>query len=274
MARPARARSPYPSQQILAGRPWNVARRREREPPLKQRVVGEQLRQLGVDRRDVGRVTGERGPAERPDPATEERPDIARDEARVCEGFGQDRRHRPPLDGCCHNGKRHPPGRTRAWQRRTPRSTPVTARGTAWDRADGAAQLPRAALGRHVADEWIVRSAVWSVTRSNRFHAAPAQGRQPRRCRGAPRSAPFLLRRGSHSKGAGYRGPLGSSRYRVSSCRLMRVGSTRRRGWPRRQASPRAAGTLHPSRRVPQSDRATAARSASPKCVSAAAQGV
>ena len=54
-----------------------------REPPLQQDVVGEQPLQLAVDHLDVGRVTGEHGPPERPDPATEERPDIGRDKARV-----------------------------------------------------------------------------------------------------------------------------------------------------------------------------------------------
>ena len=55
----------------------------EREPPLQQGIVGKELPQLRVDRRDVGRVPGQRRPAERPDAATEERPDIGRDEARV-----------------------------------------------------------------------------------------------------------------------------------------------------------------------------------------------
>ena len=56
---------------------------RQLEPPLQERVVGEELPQRLVDRRDVGRVPGQRRPAKRPDAATEERPDIGRDEARV-----------------------------------------------------------------------------------------------------------------------------------------------------------------------------------------------
>ena len=55
----------------------------ELEPPLEEGIVGEEPPQLLVDDRDVGRVAGERSPAERPDPAAEERPDIGRDEARV-----------------------------------------------------------------------------------------------------------------------------------------------------------------------------------------------
>ena len=59
--------------------------RGELEPPLEKRVVGEQLLQPCVDRRDVLFGPGERDPAEWPDAAAEERPDIGRDEARVCE---------------------------------------------------------------------------------------------------------------------------------------------------------------------------------------------
>ena len=56
---------------------------RELEPALQELVVREELAQRLVDRRDVGRVPGQRCPAKRPDAATEERPDIGRDEARV-----------------------------------------------------------------------------------------------------------------------------------------------------------------------------------------------
>ena len=55
----------------------------ELEPALEQRVVGEELAELPVDRGDVGRVARQRRPPERPDAAAEERPDIGRDEARV-----------------------------------------------------------------------------------------------------------------------------------------------------------------------------------------------
>ena len=55
----------------------------ELQPAQEQRIVGEQAPQLVVDHRDVGRVTREGGPPEGADAATEERPDIGRDEARV-----------------------------------------------------------------------------------------------------------------------------------------------------------------------------------------------
>ena len=55
----------------------------ELEPALEERILGEEASQRVVDRGDVGRVAGERGPAERADAAAEERPDIGRDEARV-----------------------------------------------------------------------------------------------------------------------------------------------------------------------------------------------
>ena len=53
------------------------------EPPLQERVVGEQALQLAIDRRDVGGVAGKHRPPERTDAAAEERPNIGRDEARV-----------------------------------------------------------------------------------------------------------------------------------------------------------------------------------------------
>jgi hypothetical protein len=53
------------------------------EPALKERIVREELPQRVVDRGDVGWVARERGPPERSDTTTEERPDIGRDEARV-----------------------------------------------------------------------------------------------------------------------------------------------------------------------------------------------
>ena len=56
---------------------------RELQPAQEQRVVGEQAPELVVDRRDVGRVAREGGPPEGADAATEERPDIGRDKARV-----------------------------------------------------------------------------------------------------------------------------------------------------------------------------------------------
>ncbi len=65
--------------QALEGDPL----RRECEPALQELVAGKELAQCIVDHGDVGRVTGQRCPAKRPDPATEERPDIGRDEARV-----------------------------------------------------------------------------------------------------------------------------------------------------------------------------------------------
>ena len=59
----------------------------ELEPALEDCVVGKEATQHLVDRRDVGRVAGQDRPPKRPDSATEERADIGRDEARVCEGL-------------------------------------------------------------------------------------------------------------------------------------------------------------------------------------------
>ena len=71
---------------MRAGSPWNATRSAASSSHrLEQAVAGEQPPQLLVDGRDVGRVAGERCPPERADAAAEERPDIGRDEARVCE---------------------------------------------------------------------------------------------------------------------------------------------------------------------------------------------
>src|SRR5262249_28364453 len=58
---------------------------RHAEPPLQKRIVRRQLPPPVVDRCDVSRIAGQHCPPERTDSATKERPDIGRDEARVCE---------------------------------------------------------------------------------------------------------------------------------------------------------------------------------------------
>ena len=58
---------------------------RQLEPPLQEWIVREQLPQPVVDRRDVTRIARQHRPPEGTDSATEERPNIGRDEARVCE---------------------------------------------------------------------------------------------------------------------------------------------------------------------------------------------
>ena len=88
MARPASARSPSPSQQIRAGKPLERhPLGRQIEPALQRLVPWKELPQRLVDHVDVGRVPREHRPPERPDTAAEERPDIGRDESRVCERF-------------------------------------------------------------------------------------------------------------------------------------------------------------------------------------------
>src|SRR6266545_3606917 len=59
--------------------------RSQLEPLLEEPVVRKELTQHPVDCCDVLRVAGEHGPAEGTDASAEERPDIGRDEARVCE---------------------------------------------------------------------------------------------------------------------------------------------------------------------------------------------
>ncbi len=61
------------------------ARPRHVEPIVQVSVAGRQLLHLGVGLENVLRIAGERDPAERPDAATEQRPDIGRHEARKIE---------------------------------------------------------------------------------------------------------------------------------------------------------------------------------------------
>src|SRR5205809_450097 len=61
--------------------------RSEGQPADQRRVVREELEEHPVDGGDVARIARECGPPERPDTAAEQRPNIGRDKARVCERF-------------------------------------------------------------------------------------------------------------------------------------------------------------------------------------------
>ncbi len=58
------------------------------EPVMQMRVVGDQLLHLGVGAIDILRLARQRGPAERPYTAAEQRPDVGRHETRESEGVG------------------------------------------------------------------------------------------------------------------------------------------------------------------------------------------
>ena len=80
IARPARAVA-VAEPADPSGQPLEFdASRSELEPPVKERVVGEEPREL-TSIASMSRFARERCPAERADPPTEERPDIGRDEA-------------------------------------------------------------------------------------------------------------------------------------------------------------------------------------------------
>ena len=55
------------------------------EPALERSVIREESAERLIDRGDVRLITGEGRPPERSDALAEQRPDIGRDEARVCE---------------------------------------------------------------------------------------------------------------------------------------------------------------------------------------------
>ena len=73
------------------------------EPALQQLILREQVLERLVDHGDVARLAGERCPAEGADPARKQRPDIGRDESRVCEGSF--RRLECLPSEMCHNRK-------------------------------------------------------------------------------------------------------------------------------------------------------------------------
>ena len=105
-ARPSRWRSPRPTQQMRAGRPWKWMRSRAMSSQVMQmRVVRHQLLHLGVGPVDVLGVARQRRPAERADAAAEQRADIGGHEAGEVEGVG----HAlllAPSGGCCCRSRR------------------------------------------------------------------------------------------------------------------------------------------------------------------------
>ena len=75
-----------PSQQMRAGSPWKAMR--SRASPIQRAILlllAEEIEDHVVGRGDVGRVAGQRHPAERPLALAEQRADVRRDEAGVGE---------------------------------------------------------------------------------------------------------------------------------------------------------------------------------------------
>ena len=108
---PISARSPYSSQQIRAGSPWKCTLLLRLPDPARQRVLlRERLQHRLVGHGDVGRVAGERRPAERPGAPAEERADEGRHEAGDVERLASCRGGRPPGPaGCCRSRRRRRP---------------------------------------------------------------------------------------------------------------------------------------------------------------------
>ena len=118
--RPARWRSPAPSQQMRAGRPWKCTRSlASAEPAVQAVVVREQLEHRGVGARDVLRVAAQRDPAERAPTLAELIADVRRNEARVGECVGEPRRSAPGRAASCRS---RTPRRRGADTRPSPRS--------------------------------------------------------------------------------------------------------------------------------------------------------
>ena len=133
---PALSRSPYPSQQIRAGSPWNATRSsRQRQPALEAFVLGEQLGHRAVGPVDVLRIAGERRPAERALALAEQRPDERRHEPRIRVRARRAPGRRAPLrhEGCSRS--RTPPTRLRG-------TRPSRRRGAPWTRTRASRSRP------------------------------------------------------------------------------------------------------------------------------------
>ena len=156
------------------------------EPVVQMRVVRHQLLHLGVGAVDVLGIARQRGPAERPDAAAEQRPDIGRHEARKA----RRRRPRPPpapSGGCCCRSR--PSARracgTPAWRARARPSIawPPCATRLRVALVRSALPLGRASSPGQVAVDRIVRRGlVGHAVRLARRGAAARAGPR-RRCR-------------------------------------------------------------------------------------------
>ena len=88
-ARPSRARSASPTQQIRAGRPLKMnSLPRHVEPAMQMGVVGQQFLHLGVGAKMSSGSPEKRDPAKRPDAFAKQRADIGRHEAGEGKGVG------------------------------------------------------------------------------------------------------------------------------------------------------------------------------------------
>ena len=117
--RPARWRSPWPSQQMRAGSPWKWTRSAGQPQPAVQgrRSRGRARSGPRSVAGDVGGVAGEGDPAEGALALAEEGADEGRDEAGEGEGVGERRPGRPARAGCCRSRRRP---RRRAGSRASP----------------------------------------------------------------------------------------------------------------------------------------------------------
>ena len=167
-----------------------------RDPPAQPLVVGEQLEDRPVGRGDVGRVAGERRPAERPLALAEQRPDVRRHEAREVEGpvepalagLVADRVAVVEDLGAAVHGTRPSP-------RRGGPSTPAAAAvSPAGSFSRSSAQSSNGDAGRQVVER-VVGARLVGDDVDRRLALAAARGPSPRRCR-APRSTADAARRG------------------------------------------------------------------------------
>ena len=225
VAEPADARRAAPGRRP-ARRPGAIQRAR----PL---VVGELLEHGAVGGGDVGRIAGQRHPAERALALAEQRPDVGGQEAGVVERPLEAAELAPRRAGCCRS---RTPRRPRRGSRPSPRSARPSSRGPGGRSSSGSSGaqlgvgLRRARSAGHVADSgsWAL---VWSVTMSaGKSGASSARQRRRRRCRQADRQRAALV------------------------------------AWPRRQRATRVVESSRPSRRGSGSRAGAAMRSGRRRC--------
>ena len=88
MRSPNCARSPYPSQQMRAGKPWNrTFLARQMDPTVQNLVVGKQFQNQIIGDRDVVRISRQGSPSEGPSAFGKHRPNVRRNESRKVVGI-------------------------------------------------------------------------------------------------------------------------------------------------------------------------------------------
>ena len=228
-------------------------------------VVRHQLLHLGVGAVDVLGITRQRRPAERPDAAAEQRPDIGRHEAREGEGIGH-AFFLAPSGGCCCRSR--PSARracgtpaSRARARPSTAWPPSRRRRARWSRL--ALPLRQRPALRQIAVDRIVRRGLVGHASPAARRGAAARAARRRRCPEArPTPASSRHRRAAmiasaSSRSRGLRVEVAGAQAHLDAARPAFDGEARGAGHRRGQRL-RAAHAAQPRRQDPAAGQAAA----------------